>query len=105
MIDASCATRRTGDTATGEPHPPPTAAAATTVMPTPRADRTLDRTVEHPRGSAVIPFGEDELLAKFDSCVDGLLEPDAAAALKQALLDLESLDDVRGLTRHLNPAS
>ena len=67
--------------------------------------RTLDRTVEHPRGSAVIPFGEDELLAKFDSCVDGLLEPDAAAALKQALLDLESLDDVRGLTRHLNPAS
>lgn len=67
--------------------------------------RTLDRTVEHPRGSAVIPFGEDELLAKFDSCVDGLLEPYAAAALKQALLDLESLDDIRGLTRHLNPAS
>ena len=66
--------------------------------------RTLDRTVEHPRGSAALPFDEDELLAKFDSCVEGILGPDAAAALKQALLGLESLDDIRDLTRHLIPA-
>ena len=66
--------------------------------------RTLDRTVEHPRGSAALPFDGDELLAKFDSCVEGILGPDDAAALKQALLGLESLDDIRDLTRLLIPA-
>jgi 2-methylcitrate dehydratase PrpD len=66
--------------------------------------RTLDRTVEHPRGSAALPFSEDELLAKFDSCTDGVLNPDAAAMLKQALLTLETLEDIQDLTRHLNPA-
>ena len=65
--------------------------------------RTLDRTVEHPRGSAAIPFTEDELVAKFDSCVEGVLAQGDAVALRQALLGLESLEDVTDLTRHLNP--
>ena len=67
--------------------------------------RTLERTVEHPRGSAALPFSKDELLAKFDSCMDGVLGADDAAALKQALIDIESLDDIRDLTQYLSLAN
>jgi 2-methylcitrate dehydratase PrpD len=67
--------------------------------------RTLERTVEHPRGSAALPFSEDELLAKFDSCMDGVLGVDDATALKQALINIESLDDIRDLTQYLSLAN
>ena len=70
-----------------------------------RDGRTLARTVEHPRGSAALPFSEDELLAKFDSCMDGVLGADAATALKQALVDIASLDDIRALTPYLSLAN
>ena len=70
-----------------------------------RDGRMLERTVEHPRGSAALPFSEDELLAKFDSCMDGVLGADNATALKQTLIDIESLDDIRDLTRYLGPSN
>jgi len=70
-----------------------------------RDGRTLERTVEHPRGSAALPFSEDELLSKFDSCMAGVLEVDDATALRQTLIDIESLDDIRDLTRYLGPTN
>ena len=37
--------------------------------------------------------------------MDGVLGADDATALKQTLIDIESLDDIRDLTRYLNPAN
>ena len=60
--------------------------------------RTLETTVDHPRGSAGLPISEADLLAKFDSCVEGVLGVPVAASLKQVLLDFDSLDDIGDLT-------
>lgn len=67
--------------------------------------RTLEVVVAHPRGSSVLPFGEDELLAKFDSCVNDVLGVSNARVLRQALLDLDSVADIRDLTTLLSPGA
>ena len=62
--------------------------------------RLLTRTVAHARGSPALPLSEAELMAKFDYCVSGSLDAADCAALKEELMNLDTLDDLRDLTRH-----
>ena len=63
--------------------------------------RTFARTIHEVRGSPALPLTEIELLEKFDSCVECLPAQNDRNQLKQALLDVETLEDIRELTVHL----
>ncbi|MEE2769182.1 MAG: MmgE/PrpD family protein [Actinomycetota bacterium] len=63
--------------------------------------RTLARTINEVRGSPALPLTETELLEKFDSCAACVPEQNDRNLLKQALLDIGALGDVRELTAHL----
>jgi hypothetical protein len=63
--------------------------------------RSVSRTIREVRGSPSLPLREAELIDKFDSCVADVLTKQAAALLKQSLLSIQTLDDIRDLTRHL----
>ena len=63
--------------------------------------RTVARTIHDVRGSPARPLTEIELLEKFDSCVECLPTQNDRNLLKQALLDVGTLEDIRELTVHL----
>ena len=44
-------------------------------------------------------------MEKFDFCVAGSLSKETAELLKQSLLGIDTLDDIRDLTRHLPTGS
>ncbi len=62
----------------------------------------LTKTMTHARGSPALPLNETELMAKFNSCVNGTLNSADSVSLKSALIRLEALDDIRDLTCHLS---
>ena len=67
--------------------------------------RSVARTISEVRGSSALPLTEAELMEKFDSCVAGSLSKKTAELLKQSLLGIDTLDDIRDLTRHLPTGS
>ena len=67
--------------------------------------RSVARTISEARGSSALPLTEAELMEKFDSCVAGSLSKKTAELLKQSLLGIDTLDDIRDLTRHLPTGS
>ena len=67
--------------------------------------RSVARTISEVRGSSALPLTEAELMEKFDSCVAGSLSKRTAELLKQSLLGIDTLDDIRDLTRHLPTGS
>ena len=64
--------------------------------------RELTKTMTQVRGSPALPLNETELMAKFDTCVSGFLDPTDRVSLKTALMNLDVLDDIRDITRHLS---
>ncbi len=62
----------------------------------------LTKTMTQVRGSPALPLNEAELMAKFDACVSGFLDPTDRVSLKTALMKLDVLDDIRDITRHLS---
>ena len=67
--------------------------------------RSVVRTISEVRGSSALPLTEAELMEKFDSCVAGSLSKKTAELLKQSLLGIDTLDDIRDLTRHMPTGS
>lgn len=63
--------------------------------------RRFATAVAMPAGSLAAPFTIDQVRAKLDGCVAGLLAPEPAAALRRALEDLTQLPDIRSLTAPL----
>ncbi len=57
--------------------------------------------VAMPAGSLAAPFTIDQVWAKLDGCVAGLLAPEQAEALREALADLPQLPDMKRLTAPL----
>ena len=59
--------------------------------------RRFETAVPWPAGSLARPFTREELWAKFDGCVAGLIAPERAAALRAALEDLPNLPSIAPL--------
>jgi 2-methylcitrate dehydratase PrpD len=59
---------------------------------------TLSETVEAPRGSEASFAGDDQVVRKYEKLAAKTLAPPRAAALRDAVLALERLSDVRDLT-------
>jgi 2-methylcitrate dehydratase PrpD len=72
----------------------------TQVAVTLKDGRQFTTSVNMPAGSVAAPFTEAQLWAKFDGCVDSLIEPSAANALRKAL---ESLSKLPGLASLMTP--
>ena len=67
--------------------------------------RSVARTISEVRGSSALPLTEAELMEKFDSCVAGSLSKMTSELLKQSLLGIDTLDDIRDFTRYLPTGS
>jgi 2-methylcitrate dehydratase PrpD len=63
--------------------------------------RCFSTSVAMPMGSLAAPFPIEQYWAKYEGCVAGLLAPEAAAALRQALADLPLLPSLAALTAPL----
>jgi 2-methylcitrate dehydratase PrpD len=59
--------------------------------------RRFETAVPMPAGSLAAPFTIDQLWAKYDGCVAGLLPAEAAAGLREALADLPHLPEISPL--------
>jgi 2-methylcitrate dehydratase PrpD len=53
--------------------------------------------VEHPRGGLARPLSEAEVIDKFRTLTQRVIEPDRSAAIEQTVLAIEELDDAREL--------
>lgn len=68
------------------------------VAVTMRDGSRYQETEEHNRGSPANPMSADDIAAKFHDNADGYLVPGRAAAIVDAALRLEQIEDVRALT-------
>lgn len=73
----------------------------TTVEVTLKDGRKLSETRDMPMGSKAAPYPTSQYWEKFEGCVEGLLSPEQAAALRRPLEALPQLDDVRQITTQL----
>lgn len=73
----------------------------TQVKVTLKDGRLLEAAVGLPKGSKVAPFSDEEYLAKYDACVEGLLSLRQSQDLKEALQALDKLSDIADLTKHM----
>jgi 2-methylcitrate dehydratase PrpD len=62
----------------------------------------LTETVEAPRGSEASFASDEEVIRKYEKLATKVLPPQRAAALRDAVLNLERLSDVREMTRLLS---
>jgi 2-methylcitrate dehydratase PrpD len=53
--------------------------------------------VEHPRGGIARPLSEAEVIDKFRTLTEGVIDPDRSAAIEHTVLAIEELDDAREL--------
>lgn len=67
--------------------------------------RQFDIFVQRAKGVLQNPLSEDEMWAKFDDCVEGIIDPARAADVRSRLETFETLDDVGDLMRLLSAAS
>ncbi len=63
--------------------------------------RALETTVAMPLGSKAAPFPDSQYWAKYAQCVDGVLTPEQAEQLREALEAFPRLSSVAEMTRHL----
>jgi 2-methylcitrate dehydratase PrpD len=62
-----------------------------------RDGREFDIFVQHAKGVLQNPLTEDEMWAKFDDCVEGVMDPAKAAGVRSRLESFEALDEVGDL--------
>jgi 2-methylcitrate dehydratase PrpD len=63
--------------------------------------RQLQKRVDHQKGDPRNPFSEDDFIAKFRQCTEGILHPFHQQSVIDNVLDLDNADDVNSLVRNL----